>query len=209
MKDFLLGLLLGWVGSMPLAGPVSIVIIARGIAGRYRDGMALAAGAGLAEAGYCAAALFGYGFLLDRWPWFRTVAAVVGAAVMMALGLYFIISKRHPPVATPGTAPPISLLREVAVGLSLVGLNPCIVLNWLAVLAAVHSLGMEPAAALPRLQFVAGVGAGIVGWFGLLLALLHRYRAHLPFRAFVLALRILGGILFAAGAYALLARLRA
>jgi len=208
MNDFLLGLLLGCVGSMPLAGPVSLVILARGIAGRYRDGMALASGAGIAEAGYCATALFGYGLLIDRLPWFRTAATLAGSAIMVAIGLYFLISRRHPPAPEPVCAPAIGRLREVAMGFTLVGVNPGILLNWFAVLAIIHSLGLEPTTALPRARFVAGVAAGIVGWFGLLLALLHRYRSHLPFHAIVLVVRTLGAVLVLTGLYTLLSRFR-
>ena len=44
MSSLAIGFALGWVGSMPIAGAVSIFIFQRGLAGRVRDGLLLSAG---------------------------------------------------------------------------------------------------------------------------------------------------------------------
>ncbi len=52
----LTGFLMGFVGSMPIAGPVSLLVFHRGILGRYWDGWLIGLGGALAEGIYCAVA---------------------------------------------------------------------------------------------------------------------------------------------------------
>lgn len=201
-----LGFGLGFVGSMPIAGPVSLLVVQRGAAGRYRDGLLLACGAAVAEAGYCAGALYGYEFLLDRWPPLRPLLSAFGALLLIALGIHFM-RRRRPRAGGP--APSRALVtrsHEAALGFTLVGLNPSVVVSWLAVLAALHAMGLKPEGSSDRLFFVAGVGLGIVVWFGGLLAMLRRGRDRIPPIALDRMVRALGGVLCAAGLYALYAR---
>jgi hypothetical protein len=46
---FALGILLGFVGSIPAAGPLLLLVIASGLEGQRRRALALAAGGALAE----------------------------------------------------------------------------------------------------------------------------------------------------------------
>ena len=96
MNAALLGFALGCVGSMPIGGPVSLFVLKRGANGRYRDGILLATGAALAESGYCAFALFGYSFVVDRFPVVRPIIGVLGALIMVALGVHFLLTKHLP-----------------------------------------------------------------------------------------------------------------
>jgi threonine/homoserine/homoserine lactone efflux protein len=201
-----LGFGLGFVGSMPIAGPVSLLVVERAIAGRYRDGFLLACGAAAAEAGYCAGALYGYGFLLNRWPPLRPLLSVFGALLLIAIGIHFMRGRRP---RADGPAPSAALVtrsHQAALGFTLVGLNPSVVMSWLAVLTALHAMGLEPEGNGNRLLFVAGVGLGIVAWFGALLFMLHRGRERIPPIALDRLVRALGGALCLAGLYTLCAR---
>ncbi|MGH7682265.1 MAG: LysE family translocator [Candidatus Eiseniibacteriota bacterium] len=201
-----LGFGLGFVGSMPIAGPVSLLVAERGVAARYRDGFLLACGAAVAEAGYCAAALYGYDFLLDRWPPLRPLLSAIGALLLIALGIHFI--RRRRPRAE-GHAPSRALVarsHQAALGFTLVVLNPSVLVSWLAVLAALHATGLKPEGASDRLLFVAGVGLGIVTWFGGLLAMLRRGRERMSPVVLDRMVRALGGVLCAVGLYTLYAR---
>ena len=71
---FGVGFLMGWVGSMPLAGAVSIFVFQRGLAGQFRRGILLAAGAATAEAIWCLIAVIGAEQILSRWPGLEVVA---------------------------------------------------------------------------------------------------------------------------------------
>ena len=56
----LLGFAFGWVGSIPVAGPVSALVVARGLEGRFSSGVWIAIGGGLVEALYAASSLVSY-----------------------------------------------------------------------------------------------------------------------------------------------------
>jgi threonine/homoserine/homoserine lactone efflux protein len=200
----LLGCALGWLGSMPLAGPVSALVVKRGLSGHARHGFALAAGAALAETGWCAGALLGYGALFDRWYWLRPAAGAVGGALVLVFGLRLLLGRRGeaPPPHLP-PAPRRGWFGEIVLGFSLVVVNPGVLLSWAGVLAALHAVGLEPASQQTRLQFAAGVPAGIVAWFALLLWLLRHAGSRLGRTLLPRALRLLGALLCAAGLWAL------
>ena len=209
MNAALLGCGLGCLGSMPLAGPVSALVVKRGLTGRARHGVALAAGAALAETGWCAGALLGYGALLDRWLWLRPAAGAVGGALMLVLGVRLL---RGHGGAAPAPHLPSTSRRgwpgEIVLGFSLVVVNPAVLLSWAGVLAALHAVGLEPTGGQARLQFAAGVPVGIVAWFTLLLWLLRHTGSRLGRALLPRALRLLGALLCAVGLWALTAATR-
>jgi len=200
-----LGFGLGFLGSMPIAGPVSLLVVKRGVEGRYRDGILLASGAATAEAGYCAGVLYGYNFLLDRWPPLRPLLSAFGALLLIALGIHFMRGRRPHADGRVSSAALAARSRESVLGFTLVGLNPSVAISWLAVLTALHAMGLEPEGNGDRLIFVAGVGLGIVAWFGSLLYMLHRGRDRIPPIALDRMVRAVGGGLCAAGLYTLYA----
>jgi len=203
----LLGFVLGWLGSMPIGGPVSLFVFKRGATGRYRDGILLSIGAAVAEAAYCAAALYGYELLMDRWPMARPVFAILGALVMIALGIHFMRSKHFEADDAPVPPVPSGWARDLALGFTMVGLNPSVMVNWLAALAALHAIGIAPPADGDRLILVGGVAVGIVAWFSTLIWLLHHGRSWIRPIAFDRTLRAFGGGLCALGLYTIYARL--
>jgi threonine/homoserine/homoserine lactone efflux protein len=211
MNPTLLGFALGWIGSMPLAGPVSVLVVKRGLAGRARCGIALAIGAALAETGWCSAALFGYGALLDRWSWMRPAAGAVGGTLMIGIGLRMLLGRALVrDDATGPEAPRRSWPREFILGFSIVLVNVSVLLSWLGILAALHALGLNarldsaaPADHAYRLSFVAGVPLGIVAWFTLLLWLMAHTGSRIHGDWIRRAVRVLGGVLCAAGTWAL------
>ena len=200
-----LGFALGWIGSMPLAGPVSAIVVERGLTGRARHGMAVAAGAALAETGWCAAALFGFAALLDRWAWVRPAAGSLGGALMVMIGIRLLFLRRALELpAPPAGAPPHHVyISEFFLGLTIVVMNVSMLLSWLGILAALHALHLEPVTRETRLNFTAGVPVGIVSWFTLLLWLLRHTHARVHPAFLGRLLRVLGGVLCAVGFYAL------
>lgn len=206
MNAGLLGFALGCVGSMPIGGPVSLFVFKRGATGRYRDGILLATGAAVAESGYCAAALFGFNLVVDEFPVVRPVIGIVGALIMVGLGIHFLLTKHFS--ADEAVVPPIPRhwTRDLTLGFSMVALNPSVLVSWLAALAALHAIGLEPAVGGDRLLLVVGVGTGIVAWFSALIWLLHHGRTWIRPVVFDRTLRAFGGGLCAVGLYALITR---
>jgi threonine/homoserine/homoserine lactone efflux protein len=129
-----------------------------------------------------------------------------GALLLIALGIYFMRGRRP---RADGRAPSTALVtrsHEAALGFTLVGLNPSVVVSWLAVFTALHAMGLEPETKGDRLLFVGGVGLGIVTWFGVLVSILRRGRERIPPIALDRMVRALGGGLCLAGLYTLCAR---
>lgn len=197
-----IGFALGWIGSMPVAGAVSIFVFQRGLAGRVRDGLLLSAGAALAEGAWCMVARSGARQVLGRWPAFGPVAEVVGGLLLIALGLYFVRLRNRLPASEP-SFDGLPALREIGLGMALVAGNVAIPLNWLALVTVVYSLGFDPFAGPPG-SFSAGVVLGIMGWFTTLVLVLDRFRGRFTDHNLSRLMRLMGGLLILVGAVALM-----
>lgn len=194
------GFALGFIASVPVAGAVSVFITQRGLAGRWRNGLALAAGSALVEGAWCLVILAGANHLLERWPVVGEVARWVGAAVLMGLGAYFL--RRHTSLPATGRLPEPSrrsLGADLGNGAMLVAFNPMVPFNWLALITAATALGLDPD--LPPAPFAMGVALGVFTWFSALLAALSAARHRLTARQIDLALKALGVVLVLAGLY--------
>lgn len=166
MTFLLAGLVLGFVASIPPAGPIAILVLQRGLLRRFREGAAIALGGAAAEAGYAALALFGMSFLMDGLGW---PAQLAGIAVLLGLGIYFVRFRMRPLPAAD--APRRSLAFGFLVGAS----NLALVATWSTLAALAFSLGAPHPGVAGTLAFAGGVGAGIFLWFLLLLWGLRRF----------------------------------
>lgn len=187
------GLLLGFVGSIPVAGPVSAIVVSRGIQGRFESGVYLSVGAGIAEALYAALAFWGFGALLTRYsfvvPLSRGAAAVILAVlgVMLARATSKDVEERH-----DGRD---SRFGSFALGFSISALNPTLLATWTAAVATLYSTGLVGFSGAAAVPFAAGTAAGIAAWFVLLLVLVRRYRAKLAMDVLARAIRVIGWLL--------------
>ncbi len=197
MEAVAVGFLLGWVGSMPIAGAVSIFVFQRGLAGRIRDGMRLAMGAGIADALWCTAARFGAGHAISRWPTVALVAEALGGAILVGLGVYFVLLRRRMNVAAEGP-PGAPSSGNFRLGFTLVAGNFSVPINWLALITIAHSVGLEPFAGPPG-TFALGVALGITAWFTVLLLLLDHFRSRFARGTLSLIMRAMGVLLVFTG----------
>ncbi len=201
------GFLMGWVGSMPLAGAVSIFVFQRGLAGHFRRGMSLAAGAAVAEAIWCLIALAGAEQILSRWPGLEVVARSAGGIILLALGFYFLLKIKTLPTPADedpkGNEIPDTLRREFWLGFVLVAGNISIPFTWLGMITIAVSWGLNPIAGPPWL-FVTGVALGIMGWFTLLLKLLSVFRSRFRPATHERLMKSMGFLLLAVGTLTLI-----
>ncbi len=190
------GFLFGFVGSMPLAGPISALVFARGLCGRYRSGQLIAAGAGIAESLYAFLAYWGMSQLLQRYSWVVLASRGAAAIILSALGVLFLT--RHPRAVSPPGEPEREK-SSLAIGFAITLLNPTFLATWTAAVAVLHAAGFVRPSALSASLFAAGVLAGIVGWFWLLLRLMRRYRDRFRPSTLDRVLQAIGALLLATG----------
>jgi threonine/homoserine/homoserine lactone efflux protein len=177
----LLGFAFGFIGSMPIAGPIALLVFAYGARGRARSGFYIALGAALAESLYAFVAFWGFAELLRRYPLVVPVSRALGALVLLATGAYLVARRRRDDRGGPASERPTPKKRggKLLLGFTITALNPTLLVTWTAAVTALSSAlgrGLRTAEALP---FASGACAGIVGWFAVLLVLMRTFRTRL------------------------------
>jgi len=180
-----LGFICGFIGSMPVAGPIAVLVFRRGIDGRFRSGAYLAFGAAIAESVYAYFAYWGFTELLSHHRWIEPVSRALAAVILIALGVRFIVSPRRKNVdpAQELEKKGVGNKRSFFLGLTISAMNPALLATWPAFIALTSALitslpGLRAVSFAPAhaLSFAAGVLTGIVTWFLILLLLLARFR---------------------------------
>jgi threonine/homoserine/homoserine lactone efflux protein len=170
------GAIMGFVGSMPIAGPVAVLVLERGLVRRSREGLGIALGAAAGESVYAFFACWGVGAVIGAYPALVPASRLFGAAVLVALGIYLGTRRRRPSAApTPESPQKGQKGRGFVLGVSLTLLNPTIIASWTVVVTAAHGAGLLDPGLWTAIAFAAGVGLGIVAWFVVLLRLLRRF----------------------------------
>jgi threonine/homoserine/homoserine lactone efflux protein len=194
----LVGVVLGYIGSMPVAGPIALLVLGRGLENRSRNGLALAFGAAIAESVYAYLAFWGFGAVLSRYPWIEKGAHFGAAVALIALGVHFY--RRRHQAAAP-TPPPSNSgnKRNFMLGFAITLLNPTLIATWTFTVTTVYSLGLVTFEADKALPFSLGAFSGIVCWFGTLLYLLKRFRKVVTQSGLQRALKLVGVVLIVVG----------
>jgi threonine/homoserine/homoserine lactone efflux protein len=172
---FLVGLVLGFIGSIPVAGPTSVIVLKNTLEKGNREGLDIAAGAGLAEAIYAFLAFWGLTTALVQFPGMANAARVVGAVLILVVGMYLVRYRTNPRrvrEAAENDRQEHRWLRGFASAI----LNPTLLVTWTTVVAALHAMSLLRMRGIDALPFALGVGVGIMGWFVLLVKLAQHFR---------------------------------
>ncbi len=195
----LVGIFFGFLGSIPVAGPISLLVLAYGLEGRVRNGIFLAVGAALAESVYAYLAFWGFGALLARLTWIEPVSRGLAAVLLITLGVRFL-KPRAPPEVHPRTSPrSAGNVRSFFLGVTITGFNPTLMVTWLAAVTLLRASNLVNFGAERALAFSMGVAAGIAAWFGVLLMLLVRYRQRFSRTLLNRMLQVMGAALILLG----------
>ncbi len=196
-----LGLLCGFIGSIPIAGPVAVLVVERGLGGRAREGLALAAGAAIAEGVYAGLAFLGMTAALARFPWLLPVSRVLGAVILVALGLYFALRKSKPAGNDEEKKDRKRGRRggPFVLGLAVTMVNPTLLVTWSAVVTVIHGAMRVQESAVDAPFFGLVAMSGILSWFTLFTALLQRFREKMGPRTLDKVVRGIGWALVAIG----------
>jgi len=193
------GFLLGFVGSMPVSGPISVLVLTLGMRTEFRRAIGVAAGGATAEAVYAFLAFWGFSRYLARYPVLTDAAKATAALILVAIG-WSLVRWRSARLQAPAPSRARAAHSGFLVGFSISILNPTLILTWTAVTSIVLLGDFVPAAPPEALPFCVGTAAGIVAWFLLMLAILRRYQARLHPEALRRALRGIGWLVMAGGA---------
>jgi threonine/homoserine/homoserine lactone efflux protein len=202
LAALLVGLVLSFIGSMPIAGPIAVLVVSKGLDNKPRSGLFVAIGAAFAEAAYAGVAFLGLTAMLERYPLLVPISRVFGCVILVGLGVYFIL--RKPKKASdsqgdPKADPTTTAFRSALLGLTITALNPTLVVTWTAAVSAAHSTGLLRVNELDALPFAGGVLVGIIGWFATFLWLLTHFRKRLQPESLDRAIKGMGVVLVLAG----------
>jgi threonine/homoserine/homoserine lactone efflux protein len=192
----LIALAFGYVGSMPLAGPIAVMQLARGARGQLAEALRLGLGAALAEAIYAGVAFWGYTTLLARHPLLLPVSHGVTAVVLIGLGIRFALWK-----PTERKDRREHKAGTVLLGFTVSAANPTLLVTWGAAVALLYSKGMSRMPAVAAVPFGAFAGLGVAAWSATLVAIFRRYGGKLPRAAITWVVRALGITLVGLGGW--------
>lgn len=165
MHAITLGFGLGFVVALQL-GPMSLFLVRSTLAGGWYAGLAVGAGIALVDAAYAAAGAAGAAPLLAIGP-LRTAFGLLGAAVILLLGLRTLQSARRPRAAGSDGRAATTPRRAFLTSLAATSANPATIVSWAAVFAAAGAAGAADTAG-GAARLVAGVGLGSLAWVSLL-----------------------------------------
>jgi threonine/homoserine/homoserine lactone efflux protein len=183
----LIAVAFGFFGSMPLAGPIAVMVFSRASRRRYAEALQIGVGAAVAEALYAGVAFWSFTSLLARHPLVVPVSRAVTAVVLSALGVRFAMWKTRDPKEEEEHHSGTSL-----VGFSLSAINPTLLVTWSAAVAFLYSKGLGESSAWAALPFALCAGAGIALWFTILVAVLRKFEGRLPLALLNWTIRALG-----------------
>jgi threonine/homoserine/homoserine lactone efflux protein len=190
-------LVFGFVGSMPLAGPIAVLAMSRATRGKYGEALRIALGACVAEGLYAGVAFWGFTTFLARHAIVVPISHGTTAVILIAVGARFAFWKpegheKDGDKNKVGTA---------LLGFSISALNPTLLLTWSAAVAFLYSRGLREPPPLYAVPFGACAAAGVGGWFVVLVALLEHYGERVPQAALTWLVRSMGVVLVVLGVW--------
>jgi threonine/homoserine/homoserine lactone efflux protein len=183
-----IALVFGYVGSMPIAGPIAMLMLARSAQRRFGEARQIGVGAALAEGVYAALAFWGFATFLARQRLIVPLSRAATGALLLALGGWFI---RWRPTERRADIPERTA-GPLLLGFSVSAVNPTLLVTWSVAVAFLYSKGLAGEPAIVAIAFGASATAGVALWNASLIHLLERYGGRLPKDAMTLVIRVMG-----------------
>lgn len=199
LLSLVIGVIFGFVGSVPIAGPTAALVASLALAGRARTGLYVAAGSAAAECIYAFLAVWGLAEVIGPFPSLVLALRLAGCAALVLLGAY-LVARRPEPRGDAHRQPSPAGRRSLLLGFTITIANPTLIVSWTAAVGIANSTGLLRLSARDALPFAAGAGVGAVIWFAVLVWLLRHARSRMSARTGERAIRALGVALIVCGA---------
>jgi threonine/homoserine/homoserine lactone efflux protein len=187
----LVALVFAFVGSLPLAGPIALLVVSNGANGRYREALRIALGAAVAEGIYAFLAFWGFATFLARYALVLPISHGVTAAILLGLGVRFLFFRLKSDDAPAGDTRP----ARFWLGFSISALNPTLLATWGGVTTFLYSKQLVQFTPLLAVPFGLFTATGIALWGLMMVSLLRRFRNHLPDALLTWTVRVMGIVL--------------
>lgn len=188
-----LGFTIGFVGSIPVTGPVSASVFSHLLEGRYRAGLWTAAGGSIAKGLYAGLAAWGLSALLSDMSWLESASHWIAALIMCVIGVALLRQKSRKRKAAAG--------QGFVFGLSVTALNPTLLGTFGAVVTILHGRGIAPVSGLDCALFGLSAAVGMVLWYCCAIALMKRFASGLAGNHIVVAKRAMAVLVFGLAVY--------
>jgi threonine/homoserine/homoserine lactone efflux protein len=194
----LVAFVFGFVGSLPLAGPIALLVVSNGVSGRPKEALRIALGAAVAEGIYAFLAFWGFATFLARYALVLPISHGVTAVILCGLGARFLFFKLKVEEAKPGEE---TKAGRFWVGFSVAALNPTLLATWGAVTTFLYSRQLVQFTGLLAIPFGVSAAAGIAAWGLMVVVLLKRFKNDIPRSSLVWIVRSMGVVLIGVGVW--------
>ena len=194
------GFVSGFLGSMPVTGPIALIVFRSSMRGHFSRALRVVAGAAVAEVIYCALATFGYVQIVAAYPFLAKYIRYVGASFLVVLGIVFMFQKVH----LSEESAPVSERKSAGLvsGFLIAILNPTLFLTWGSASSTIFSW-FDSIGFWDMLLFPIFAGLGILTWFTILLEIFKKYREQIGEKIGFYAIRGAAVVMIASGTYLL------
>lgn len=173
------GFVFGFVGSVPVAGPIAVLVLERSLAKRYTDAEGIALGGALAESFYAGAAFLGLGYVVQHYPVVLVAAHIIGAIVLFVVAGVLYRGTDKPPEVDKASVDATGRARGFTLGFSLTAFNPTLLATWSAVAAGAYASLPLVLTTGSAIAFPIGACAGIATWLFTFVRIIKRGGEHL------------------------------
>jgi threonine/homoserine/homoserine lactone efflux protein len=200
LMALIVGLVLGFFGSIPVAGPISILVLKDALEKGHRQGFHIALGAAAGESVYAFVAFWGLTTVLETFPVLIPISKIAGAVLVIALGIYLVV--RRPKQTEMTTAKLAERQSKLWLrGFLIAVLNPTLLATWTTVVTGINAASLIEPSPRGALPFAIGVGVGIFGWFAFLVeVVVSRFRKRLDAAKIQKVVRAFGWAMIGVGA---------
>ena len=169
------GFLIGFVGSMPIAGPIAAAVFKSGIDGNFKRGVRIGFGGGVAEGIYAGLAWWGVGALIAPYPIIKPISLIIGAILLLVIGA--LMALKTPVRSESDEEVDVDSRGGLATGFLITIVNPTLIATYgtaVAMITAAADVGVGPGEAL-IFGLATFVGAAL--WFYIMMRLITHYSA--------------------------------